>query len=105
MDIDWSEYRKSPSYRATVDAYLAGEKLRAAQPRREWQPQRVSAAMIRICDKRGLDVRDMTATEAAEALRAHIRPVARPYNPNTYDPNTATPAEVEAYINHLFGPV
>lgn len=103
MNIDWSEYKKSPSYRATVDSYLAGKKLEAAQPRREWQPQMVSRTMITLCDKRGLNVRGMTANDAAAALKAHTKPVT--HNPKTYNPATATPAEVEAYLNFVFGPV
>lgn len=103
MDIDWSEYKRSQSYRIKVDNYLAGKKLEAAQPRREWQPARVSATMITLCDKRGLDVRGMTANDAAAALKEHTRPIT--HNPKTYNPATATPAQVDAYLNFVFGPV
>lgn len=103
MEIDWSEYKRSASYRIKVDSYLAGKKAELATPRREWQPQRVSGTMIRICEKRGLDVRGMTATEAANALADHKRAMtAKPTRP--YDPMTATPAEVEAYLTSIFGP-
>jgi len=100
MVIDWSEYKRSQSYRIKVDSYLAGKKAELATPRREWQPQRVSSNMIALCDKRGLNVRGMTANEAAAALKEHTRPA--PKRP--YDPMTATPAEVEAYLTSIFGP-
>jgi hypothetical protein len=100
MDIDWSEYKRNQSYRIKVDNYLAAKKVELALPRREWQPQRVGSTMIAMCDKRGLNVRGMTASEAAAVLKKHTRPApARPY-----DPMTATPAEVDAYLTSLFGP-
>jgi len=102
MEINWSEYKRSASYRAQVDSYLAGKKAELATPRREWQPQRVSNNMIALCDKRGLNVRGMTAGDAAAALKEHTRPT--PKHARPYDPMTATPAEVEAYLTSIFGP-
>ena len=101
--IDSSQWRSSQAYRTQARNEVEPQRAALMLPRTtRTGPQMVSAAMIRISDKHGLDVRGMTASEAANALKAHTKPTT--HNPKTYNPATATPAEVEAYLTSIFGP-
>jgi len=98
--IDSSQWRSSQTYRNQARNEVDAQRAALMMPRTtRTGPQMVSAAMIRISDKHGLDVRGMTASDAANALKEHTRPTARPY-----DPMTATPSEIEAYLTSIFGP-
>jgi hypothetical protein len=98
--IDSSKWRSSEAYRTQARNEVDAQRAALMLPRTaRTGPQMVSAAMIRISAKQGLDVRGMTASEAANALKEHTRPTRRPY-----DPMTASPAEVDAYLTSIFGP-
>ena len=97
--IDSSQWRKDKTYRDRARNEVDAQRAALALPRTaRTGPQMVSAAMIRIADKHDLDVRGMTASEAAQALKEHTRP----------QPNALTAAEMaanEAECLRVFGPV
>ena len=97
--IDSSQWRSSEAYRTQARNEVEAQRAALMLPRTaRTGPQMVSAAMIRISAKQGLDVRGMTASEAANALKEHTRP----------QPNAITAAEMaanEAECLRVFGPV
>lgn len=97
--IDSSQWRKDAAYRTQARNEVEAQRAELMLPRTaRTGPQMVSAAMIRISAKQGIDVRGMTASEAAAALKEHTRP----------QPNALTAAEMaanEAECLRVFGPV
>jgi hypothetical protein len=97
--IDSSQWRNSGAYRTQARAEVDAQRAALMLPRTaRTGPQMASAAMIRISAKQGLDVRGMTASEAANALKEHTRP----------QPNAITAAEMaanEAECLRVFGPI
>ena len=73
--IDSSQWRNSEAYRTKARNEVEAQRAALMLPRAaRTGPQMVSAAMIRISAKQGLDVRGMTASDAANALKEHTRP-------------------------------
>jgi hypothetical protein len=75
MDIDWSEYKRSQSYRIKVDNYLGGKKAELALPRTQG-PKMATDAQIRLACARDINVKGLTFTEATQAINARAKEMA-----------------------------
>jgi len=101
--IDSSQWRNSEAYRTQARNEVEAQRAAKILPRTApTGPKMASASQKRLCTTYGIKCEDLTFSDAAQAINAYAKANSRRSRP--YDPMTATPAEVEAYLTSIFGP-
>jgi hypothetical protein len=101
--IDSSQWRNSEAYRTQARNEVESQRAALMLPRTApTGPKMASASQKRLCATYGIDCKDMTFSEAAQAINAYAKANSR------RSPNALTAAEMaanEAECLRVFGPV